>query len=515
LSTREGDGLRPRRSLWARAAIWKTGRILAVVVPVVAVVFAVPGHAWHERIGAAVVLSVIWVGSVALGQALTGPSLKALGPEMATLRGVLIAVAASAVAWAVWLPGERLSLPATCLLVLLVFILAGAWELFAVRMLKPAMRLLLVGEVAEAETLMQDLPSGGPYALTGFVDATESDDPDPQALRLGHLSQLASVIVQQQPDVVILTAGSRTEATISRLLDAAEAGFRILTLAEFHEYAFGRVPVDDLSYEWFMSVLHLYQRPYSRLIKRALDLTAASALLVLTLPLFPLLALFVRKTEGPVIFRQTRLGEHGRLFTLYKFRTMCADAEQYGAAVWASADDPRLTQEGALMRRFRLDELPQLWNVLRGEMSLVGPRPERPEFRAELTDRVPYWWRRHLIKPGLTGWAQVCQGYTASAEETADKLSYDLWYVRHRSLTVDLAIMLRTVGVVVQGATVARRYKAPATNADPYAELRERALTALGSGVANVVPIQAPSHGQDTALGLEAQTMRSVGESGH
>jgi lipopolysaccharide/colanic/teichoic acid biosynthesis glycosyltransferase len=200
-----------------------------------------------------------------------------------------------------------------------------------------------------------------------------------------------------------------------------------------------------------MSVLHLYRRNYSRLTKRTFDLFGAVLLLLLTLPLFPLLALAVSGTNGPVILRQVRLGEHGKLFTIYKFRTMRADAEQPGHAVWAESADPRVTRVGGFMRQLRLDELPQLWNVVRGDMSLVGPRPERPEFLDELNRKVPYWTRRHLVKPGLTGWAQVRQGYVNSSDATATKLSYDLWYLRHRSLTVDLAILMRTVLVVARG----------------------------------------------------------------
>ena len=153
---------------------------------------------------------------------------------------------------------------------------------------------------------------------------------------------------------------------------------------------------------------------------------------------------------------------------------MRADAERPGQAVWAGAADPRITPTGAFMRRTRLDELPQLWNVLRGEMSLVGPRPERPEFLEELSRSVPNWTRRHLVKPGLTGWAQVRQGYAASAEATSVKLSYDLWYLRHRSLTVDLAILLRTTFAVAFGDRSAppalRRHlrRSPAAVARPY-----------------------------------------------
>jgi lipopolysaccharide/colanic/teichoic acid biosynthesis glycosyltransferase len=156
------------------------------------------------------------------------------------------------------------------------------------------------------------------------------------------------------------------------------------------------------------------------------------------------------RRSGPVIFCQTRLGEGGRVFTLYKFRTMRVDAELSGA-VWAAEHDPRVTPVGRFMRKTRLDELPQLWNVLRGDMSFVGPRPERPEFLAELEAEVPFWRRRHLVKPGLTGWAQVRRGYTADAAGTGDKLSYDLWYLRHRSLVVDLAICVKTLSTVLSG----------------------------------------------------------------
>lgn len=143
--------------------------------------------------------------------------------------------------------------------------------------------------------------------------------------------------------------------------------------------------------------------------------------------------------------------DDGVPFTIFKFRTMRQDAEAAGA-VWASESDPRITRSGKLMRKTRLDELPQLWNVLRGEMSIVGPRPERPEFMAELQEAVPFWSRRHLVKPGITGWAQVCRGYTADADGTAEKLAYDLWYLRHRSLVLDLAICVKTFTTLVTGS---------------------------------------------------------------
>jgi exopolysaccharide biosynthesis polyprenyl glycosylphosphotransferase len=474
---REGDGERalPRRLPPRRAAaIRETGRLVVAIGPVIAVVLASSqDESWTQRIVAVVVVSTIWGLSMAIGHSLGGSALTALGPRVAVARGVLIAVVFSATASA-WLPDASLSPTTIWVLALTVFIAGACWETFALRKVTPAVRLLLVGKLSDASTLLQDVRygRGGGYEVIGVVaDADLPEDHDSgEAPWLGHVFQLDRVIAESRPDLVVLTGHDEPAATFSRLLDAAQAGFRVVQLTEFYEYAFGRVPIEDLPQDWFMSVLHLYQRRYSRSVKRALDLVGASLLLLLTLPLFPLLALFVQQTDGPVILRQVRLGEHGRMFTIYKFRTMRADAERSGQAVWAVAHDPRLTRTGGVMRRLRLDELPQLWNVFRGDMSLVGPRPERPEFLSDLSRHLPYWTRRHLIKPGLTGWAQVRQGYTASADETATKLSYDFWYLRHRGLTVDLAILLRTVLVVLQGDRSVSRSPAPAstTVADFY-----------------------------------------------
>lgn len=442
-----------------------------VIGPVIAIILASSqGESWTHRIVAVSVTSAIWVLSMAIGHNLGGSALTALGPRVAVARGILIAVVLSATASA-WLPDLGLSATTIWLLALTVLVASACWETFALRKVAPAVRLLLVGKLSAASTLLHDLRRGrgGGYEVIGRVgEAPTPGEHDPQAPWLGYPTELETVIAEYRPDLVVLTGRDEPAGTFSRLLDAAQAGFRVVQLTEFYEYAFGRVPVEDLSHEWFMSVLHLYQRRYSRGIKRALDLLGASLLLLLTLPLFPLLALFVQQTDGPVILRQIRLGEHGKLFTIYKFRTMRADAEASGTAVWAAVHDPRLTRTGGVMRRLRLDELPQLWNVFRGDMSLVGPRPERPEFLSDLSQHLPYWTRRHLIKPGLTGWAQVRQGYAASADETATKLSYDFWYLRHRSLTVDLAILMRTVLVVLQGDRSASRSHAPvaATTAD-------------------------------------------------
>jgi lipopolysaccharide/colanic/teichoic acid biosynthesis glycosyltransferase len=198
-----------------------------------------------------------------------------------------------------------------------------------------------------------------------------------------------------------------------------------------------------------MSIFHLWQRPYTRFAKRTFDIVCASILLVLTAPLMLIIAGLVRLSPGPIIYRQTRVGEGGKKFTIYKFRTMRRDAEAPGCPAWAAQNDPRVTRIGRLLRRTHLDELPQLWDVLKGDMSIVGPRPERPEFIPTLEEAVPLFTRRLLVKPGITGWAQLRRDYASDTDGAAEKLSYDLWYLRHRNLVVDLAICAKTFASVL------------------------------------------------------------------
>jgi exopolysaccharide biosynthesis polyprenyl glycosylphosphotransferase len=313
-------------------------------------------------------------------------------------------------------------------------------------------RVLVVGASHRSEQLARDLErqSALPFDVIGIVDDCVVVD-DGLSARRG-IDELAEIVVESRPDLIVLADDAEQETVLQELLDVAAVGFRVIPIHQFHEYAFGRVPVDLLSSAWFMSVLHLYQRTYSRLSKRAFDLVILTVALPVLALLVPLMALLVRlSSAGPVLFRQIRVGEHGEPFQMIKFRTMVDGAEAPGRAVWAGEGDPRITPIGRLMRRMRLDELPQLWNVLCGDMSIVGPRPERPEFLELLEDEVPFWSRRHLVKPGLTGWAQVRHPYTADVAGAAEKLSYDLYYLKHRSLRLDLAIVAMTALTVAGG----------------------------------------------------------------
>jgi len=277
------------------------------------------------------------------------------------------------------------------------------------------------------------------------------DDGRPRAARNGFdvvgavpgAAEVAAVIEEQRPDVLVLVDDATYDAALERVLDT-RANVRVATYASFSEYAFGRVPVEAITSGWFMSLFHPRQRIYGGSAKRAFDIVVASLVLVLTAPLLALLLLAAKLTGGHALFCQVRVGENGRLFTIYKIQTMCCDAERDGPA-FASEDDPRITRLGRFLRRTHLDELPQAWNVLRGEMSIVGPRPERPEFIDLIEAEVPFWSRRLLVKPGVTGWAQIRCGYASDCGGMRDKLSYDLWYLRHRSLALDLALCVSTV----------------------------------------------------------------------
>jgi exopolysaccharide biosynthesis polyprenyl glycosylphosphotransferase len=259
------------------------------------------------------------------------------------------------------------------------------------------------------------------------------------------LDGLTEIVTVQRPDLIVLADDQTSSAALDQLLDIADSRFRVAGLTSFYEYALGRVPLQQVTPMWFISLLHVRQRPYARWVKRAFDLVSATLVLVVVAPLLPLIVLAVSGTPGPIIYRQVRVGDRGRRFTIYKFRTMVDCAERPGEAVWAGDADPRTTPIGAFLRRTHLDELPQLFNVLKGDMSMVGPRPERPEFIASLEERIPFWSRRLLIKPGMTGWAQVHCGYASDVAAMQEKLAYDFWYLRHRSLAVDLAICVRTV----------------------------------------------------------------------
>jgi lipopolysaccharide/colanic/teichoic acid biosynthesis glycosyltransferase len=227
-------------------------------------------------------------------------------------------------------------------------------------------------------------------------------------------------------------------------------GVRFLTPDEFHECRLTRVAFERLPQDWLATATSTRRNWIADIIRRGFDIMVALSILLFTLPVMLMAALIIRlDSPGPVFYRQERTGRHGRGFMLYKFRSMVVDAERGGAPRWATPGDPRVTRFGRFMRLTRIDELPQLLNVLRGDMAMVGPRPERPAFVDQLSAAIPHYQDRHCVKPGITGWAQVNYPYGASIEDARMKLAYDLYYVRRRSLFLDLLILIATVRVVL------------------------------------------------------------------
>ena len=214
----------------------------------------------------------------------------------------------------------------------------------------------------------------------------------------------------------------------------------------------GQIPVDALKASWLIYGNGFRQNWLRTLVKRIFDIVVATGLLIATLPIMAVTAILIAFETGmPIIYRQERIGLRGRTFDVLKFRSMRPDAERDGKAEWAQVGDSRVTKLGRFIRRSRIDELPQLVNVLRGEMSFVGPRPERPVFVAMLTEQVPFYAVRHSVKPGITGWAQVRYSYGANVEQSTKKLEYDLYYVKNHTLFLDVLILLETVRVVLLG----------------------------------------------------------------
>jgi exopolysaccharide biosynthesis polyprenyl glycosylphosphotransferase len=236
------------------------------------------------------------------------------------------------------------------------------------------------------------------------------------------------------------------------LMDCRELGVEVVPMTYLYERLTGRVPVEHVGQQLYvlLPLNHSVTTPLYVFAKRMVDVACALAGLVGLALVFPLVALAIRlDSPGPVLYRQVRVGKGGRRFRVAKFRTMVQGAETPGEPVWAREHDERVTRFGRLARRVRLDELPQLWNVLKGEMSLVGPRPERPEFVQDLQEQIPFYRSRHAVRPGLTGWAQVNYEYGNSVADSLIKLQYDLYYVKHRSFYLDLVILFRTIGTVL------------------------------------------------------------------
>ena len=322
-------------------------------------------------------------------------------------------------------------------------------------------RVLVLGTGERAASLRQCLaqtPMVGVY-ITGYlaldpdgtpIEAREVRVPG-ESVRKTALSLIDYAREQQINELVLALDDEIGMAMRQALLICRLNGITVTDRTAFLEREAGRIGLELLSLEWLIYSPGFRRGRTRDILKRMSDILAASTLLLLTLPMLPVLALLIKlDSRGPAIYSQTRAGLHGKPFTMYKFRSMRVDAEADGAQ-WAADNDPRITRLGKILRHSRLDELPQLYNVLRGDMSLVGPRPERPEMIAELDAQIPYYNERHGVRPGITGWAQTSYAYTSSIEDTRIKLEYDLYYLKNYSLMLDFVIMFQTIRVALRG----------------------------------------------------------------
>jgi sugar transferase (PEP-CTERM system associated) len=364
--------------------------------------------------------------------------------------------------------GRRVSLLPDYIRVPSVFLISSAcvvaiivgWRVafsWLVRHARPTERLLLVGTGVAAADLAVELHDRREELgvdIVGFVDAgdpgVERVSTDPTII--GTIDDIPAIVRERDVDrVVVSLADARGKLPMGRLLDMKLAGVQFDHLATVYEEYTGKIALENLRPSWLIFSEGFRKSRVVTAVKRAMDIAAAVVGLVLAVPLFLICAALVRLTSaGPVLYHQVRVGQHGKNFRVHKFRSMRQDAEAATGAVWATVgNDPRVTRVGRILRRTRLDELPQLWNVLVGDMSLVGPRPERPEFVKDLTLQIPFYGLRHVVKPGLTGWAQVRYEYGASVEDAMEKLQYDLFYIKNLSMPLDVYIILETVKTVL------------------------------------------------------------------
>jgi sugar transferase (PEP-CTERM system associated) len=344
----------------------------------------------------------------------------------------------------------------SALVVFLVAILG--WRLLFNQLtgsLKLEERILFVGTGDTARKVARQILAQRDFAyrVVGFIDddRTRIGERIVNPAIVGTPEDIPGLVAKYQIDrIVVGLADRRGKLPIEQLLKAKMNGVRVEDATTTYERVTGKILIDDLRPSWLIFSDGFRVSRWTRLMKRTIDLTLAAALAIVSVPAMILTAIAIWLESGrPVLYCQERVGENGRLFTLCKFRSMRHDAEEAGRPVWAKADDDRITRVGRVIRKTRLDELPQLWNVVLGDMSFVGPRPERPYFVNELARAIPFYQQRHAVKPGITGWAQVKYRYGSSLEDAMEKLRYDLYYIKHLSISFDLTIVFDTVKVVL------------------------------------------------------------------
>lgn len=314
-------------------------------------------------------------------------------------------------------------------------------------------RIVVLGAGLRAQRLkaMAQTP-GAAFVVVGYVSMSEANRVIPEAIARDAIYNLADHVVLLNASEVVLALEERRNALpLKDLLRIKTTGVHVNEISTFLERETGRVDLDSVNPSWLIfSDGFSSGRMLSGVFKRLFDIAASLVLIVLTAPLVLATAIAIKlESNGPILYRQRRVGLYNVGFDIVKLRSMRVDAEVNGKAVWAEKDDPRITRIGRIIRKLRIDELPQAWSVLKGEMSFVGPRPERPQFVDDLEQQLPYYAERHMVKPGITGWAQINYPYGASIEDSRQKLEYDLYYAKNYSPFLDLLILLQTIRVVL------------------------------------------------------------------
>jgi sugar transferase (PEP-CTERM system associated) len=338
----------------------------------------------------------------------------------------------------------------------MVLVLLPAWRIFYSGVVFKATgleRVLFLGTSAVVQEIgrhFAEHPETG-FTVIGYVDNVENGVENSGGKILGPISELRQIVDGLKPDRIVVGMSERRERLpVNQLLDLRLSGIPIEDALTTYEATFGRISTRELRPSQLIFSTELGPNPGQVMLQSLYSMTIALVGAAVMAPVMLLVAALVRITSpGPALFRQQRVGKNDVVFTLYKFRSMYRDAEASSGAVWAKQDDPRITPAGRWLRRLRLDELPQLFNVLKGEMSIVGPRPERPEFVTELAQRIPYYRQRHCVKPGITGWAQINHKYGDSIEDTITKLEYDLYYIKNLAPALDAFVMFHTAKVML------------------------------------------------------------------
>ena len=380
-----------------------------------------------------------------------------------TIIGIALAALAALICYALlYLLSPKGSLPRWGVGVFLTFaaIFTLIWRLIYIRIFTGQAflrRVLVVGAGKAGITFVQACGDihPQPFTIIGFID----DDPRKVGRKIEGFPVLADSkallgVIQKEAvsDLVIAITGEMHGGTFQSIIDAQERDVEVIPMPTLYEELLGRVPIHHLDSEWLIRsfVDEARVNGFYEIEKRLIDILIALAGLILYLVLYPFIAIVILLDSGfPIVYKQIRSGKGGKPYTFYKFRSMRQDAEKNGNVQVTHENDERITRTGGFLRRTHIDELPQAWNVLRGEMSIIGPRAERPELIEKYQKEIPFYRARLLVKPGITGWAQVNYGYSATIAENTEKLEYDLYYIKHRNLFMDISVILRTVGQVI------------------------------------------------------------------